>query len=225
MARCGLRERAELVPANTGGVREAEKGNRCWQWSARGPGTLVRTEAGLFKVELERKVADTVLGLETIEVAGFGTWRVSRMHASSAPSVVVMGVDPSLSDEAVATGLLTSTRGMLGEEERRRLGSLRVRRMFHGTRSRDDTSGEGASPPTPTRSVRVYADSMVLAKFVAMGEVKLHWALLPCRPYVPRQFYCQICGRLGGHSTNHHRGTVQEGERRGRHQTGGRPHT
>ena len=103
--------------------------------------------------------------------------------------------------------------------------------MFQGARHGDSTrirvgeSGEGSShSPTPARSVRVYADPMVLARFEAMGEVKLHWALLPCRPYVPRQFYCQICGRLGGHSTAHHRGNVREGERRGRHQAGGRPH-
>ena len=153
------------------------------------------------------------------------------MHASSAPSVVVTGVDPSMSDEAVTTGLITSMREILGEEERRRLGSLRVRRMLQGSRGGDGARvhdaecGEGAPrTPTPTRSVRVYAVPMLLARFEAMGEVKLHWALLPCRPYVPRQFYCQICGRLGSHSTDHHRGSVREGERRSRHQTGGRPH-
>ena len=198
---------------------------------AREPGTLVRTGAGLFKVELEREAASTVLESGSVEVPGFGTWRASRMHASSAPSVVVTGVDPSMSDEAVTTGLITSMREILGEEDRRRLGSLRVRRMFQGSRGGDSARvheaecGEGAPrTPTPTRSVRVYADPMLLARFEAMGEVKLHWALLPCRPYVPRQFYCQICGRLGGHSTDHHRGSVREGERRSRHQAGGRPH-
>ena len=145
--------------------------------SAREPGTLVRTGAGLFKVELEREAADRIVESGLIEVPGFGTWKASRMHASSAPSVVVTGVDPSLSDEAITTGLITSMRGLLGEEERRRLGSLRVRRMFQGARHGDSTrvrvgeSGEGSSrSPTPTRSVRVYADPMVLARFEAMGR-------------------------------------------------------
>ena len=195
---------------------------------AREPGTLVRTGAGLFKVELEHRAANTILERSPIEVTGFGTWRASRMHASSAPSVVVTGVDPSMSDEAVATGLITSMRARLSEEERRHLGSLRVQRMFQGARrgasvhARVGESGEGAPrTPTPTRSVRVYADPVILARFEAMGEVKLHWALLSCRPYVPRQFYCHICGRLGGHSTDHHRGSAKEGEQRGRHQVGG----
>ena len=189
-------------------------------------GTLVRTGAGLFKVELEQSAVDRILALETIQVPGFGTWRASRMHASSMPSVVVTGVDPAMSDEAVAIGLITGTRGMLTADERRHLGSLRVKRLFLGAHGRDaknaKTNKEATSPggesssPIPTRSVRVYADPMVLAKFEAMGEVKLDWALLPCRPYVPRQFYCQICGRLGGHTTDRHRGSVREGERKDR---------
>ena len=156
------------------------------------------------------------------------------MHASSMPSMVVTGVDPTLSDEAVATRLITGTRGMLTEVERRHLGSLRVRRLFLRAHRRDDRSkqdnrpgvseGEASPHPTPTRSVRVYADPMILAKFEAMGEVKLDWALLPCRPYIPQQFYCQICGRLGGHSTDRHRGSVREGEHRVGQQAGGRPH-
>ena len=142
------------------------------------------------------------------------------MHVSSMPSVVVTGVDPAMTDEAVATGLITGTRGMLAEHERRHLGSLHVKRLFFGAHNRDIRHGKtnqpvmnigGACPsPTPTRSVRVYADPVVLAKFEAMGEVKLDLALLPCRPYVPWQYYCQICGKLGGHSTDHHRGSVRE---------------
>ena len=201
---------------------------------AKETGTLVRTGAGLFKVEMEKSAVEKILKLETINVPGFGTWRASRMHASSMPSVVVTGVDPAMSDGAVAMGLISGTREMLTEEERRRLGSLRVKRLFLGVHGQDGRNGKtdrprsndrGASPtPTPTRSVRVYADPMVLAKFEAMGEVKLDWALLPCRPYVPRQFYCRICGRMGGHSTDRHRGNAREGERRDGRQTGGSPH-
>ena len=197
------------------------------------PGTLVRTGAGLFKVELDRNAVEKILDLETVNVPGFGAWRASRMHASSMPSVVVSGVDPAMSDDAVATGLITGTRGMLTDDERRHLGTLRVKRLFLGAHRRSNrsdqdnrpsTSSEGeSSPPTPTRSVRVYANPMILAKFEAMGEVKLDWALLPCRPYVPRQFYCQICGRMGGHSTERHRGSVREGERRDGRRVGGGP--
>ena len=201
---------------------------------AKEPGTLVRTGAGLFKVEMEEKIVGKILEQETINVPGFGTWRASRMHASSMPSMVVTGVDPTLSDEVVATRLITGTRGLLTAVERRHLGSLRVRRLFLGARrsdgkkgqeNRPSTSDGEASPhPTPTRSVRVYADPALLAKFEAMGEVKLDWALLPCRPYIPQQFYCRICGRLGGHSTDRHRGSVREGESRDGRQAGGRPH-
>ena len=155
------------------------------------------------------------------------------MHASSMPSMVVTGVDPTLSDEVVVTRLITGTRGLLTEVERRHLGSLHVRRLFLRARHRDGMSGQenrpsasngAASPhPTPSRSVRVYADPTLLAKFEAMGEVNLDWALLPCRPYIPPQFYCRICGRLGGHSTDRHRGNVREGERRDGRQTVGSP--
>ena len=200
---------------------------------AKEPGTLVRTGAGLFKVELDNSAVGKILELGTVNVPGFGTWRASRMHASSMPSVVVSGVDPTMSDEAVAMGLITGTRGMLTDDERRHLGTLRVKRLFLGVCSRNgrpsqderaSTGDAGVPPPlTPTRAVRVYADPMVLAKFEAMGEVKLDWALLPCRPCVPRQFYCQICRRLGGHSTERHRGNVQEGERRDGRRVRGNP--
>ena len=159
------------------------------------------------------------------------------MRASAMPSVVITGVDPGMSDGAVATGLIHGARGMFGEEERGLLGSLRASRLFSGARSRDSgrdggrdaggrsSTGSGGSPPppTPTRSVRVYADPKVLKKFEALGEVKLGWALLPCRPYVPRQFYCRICDRMGGHSTERHRGCTREGERRDGRSAGAHP--
>ena len=200
-------------------------------------GTVIRTGAGLFKAELEKNIFEKILERGEVEVPGFGAWRASRMRASAMPSVVITGVDPGMSDGAVATGLIHGARGMFGEEERGLLGSLRASRLFSGARSRDSgrdggrdaggrsSTGSGGSPPppTPTRSVRVYADPKVLAKFEALGEVKLGWALLPCRPYVPRQFYCRICDRMGGHSTERHRGCTREGERRDGRSAGAHP--
>ena len=205
---------------------------------ARQPGILVRTGAGLFKAELEKTIAEKILAKENaVEVPGFGVWRATRMRTPAKPSIVVSGVDPKLSDGDVTRSLIHGLRGVLEEGERGLLGSLEARRLFLGARRREGGqngggdvgartsagSGGASSPPTPTRSVRVYADPKVTTKLVALGEVRLGWALLPCRPYVPRQFYCRICDRMGGHSTERHRGGAREGTRRDGQPAGAHP--
>ena len=149
------------------------------------------------------------------------------MRSSTGPSLVIMGVDPNMSDDAVVTGIIAGSRELLDERERAQLGSLRAKRLFLGARGGNPdangaraTQASSGTPPRPSRSVRMYADPTLLDRFEAMGHVKLRWATLPCRRYIPRQFFCTICGQLGNHSTDHHRGSFRVAEGRGGCQTG-----
>ena len=180
-----------------------------------------RTAAGHFRVEMTPSETDKLLRQERILVPGFGEWSATRMHSSTGPSLVVMGVDPNMSDEAVVTGIIAGSRALLDERERAKLGSIRAKRLFLGAQGGKigangarDTQALGPTP-RPSRSVCVYADPTLLDRFEAMGHVKLRWATLPCRRYIPRQFFCTICGQLGNHSTAHHRGSFWAAEGQG----------
>ena len=61
--------------------------------------SLVRTGVGLFKVQLASEFVGPLLAAKGITVGQFGVWQVEKMRDSSAPSVVLMGVERSLSDE------------------------------------------------------------------------------------------------------------------------------
>ena len=83
-----------------------------------------RTEAGHFQVELAPSETDKLLRRKKIVVPGFGEWSATRMHCSTGPSMVVMGIDPKLLDDAVVTGIIAGSRELLDERDRAKLGSI-----------------------------------------------------------------------------------------------------
>ena len=187
---------------------------------------LVRTGAGHFKAELTPQAYALATRLQAVTLPKFGEWTARPMHPSAAPSLVVSGIDTSLSDEEVAGGLIAGSKEFLEENERGKLGTLRVKRLFLGASDNGSRQGEGGSrdhASRPTRSVRVYGDPAMLGKFEELGQMKLFWSLVPCRQYIPRQFYCKICKRQGNHSTACHRVSFREQERRDARGTGRSP--
>ena len=61
--------------------------------------SLIRSGLGLFKVQLAGSVIHSLLNAGEVTVGDFGKWRVEKMRDSSAPSIVLVGVDQSLLDE------------------------------------------------------------------------------------------------------------------------------
>ena len=89
----------------------------------------------------------------------------------------------------MAGGLIARSKEFLEENERGKLGTLRVKRLFLGASDNGSRQGEGGlsdHAPCPMRSVRVYRDPAMLGKFEELGQMKLFWSLVPCCQYIPR---------------------------------------
>ena len=131
-----------------------------------------RTPAGLFRVEMPPSYTDKLLQRDRIVVPGFGEWSATRMHSSTGPSLVVMGVDPSMSDDAVVTGIIAGSRELLDERERAKLGSIRAKRLFLGAQggkpdansARGTQASWGTPPALPAlcACMRIPRSSLVL---------------------------------------------------------------
>ena len=123
-----------------------------------------------------------------------------------APSVALMGVKRSLSDEQVAQDVLWGKRGLLPDALKGKLIQVRAKRLLFAIKV--------AAPPVgtsirleaqPNRNVRLYCCNEVLDCLLKGGFVKVNWDLVRFRPYEPPRFYCKKCRRIGGHSTEVHR--------------------
>ena len=101
--------------------------------------TTVRTGRGAVRVEVAPAVAALLSDLAArgarVAVPGFGDWRVERQRPGAAPSLVAMGVSPSMGDEEVAQRLLAGSRGLVPEHLRGDLGSLRAARLHSKRRA------------------------------------------------------------------------------------------
>ena len=168
--------------------------------------SLVRTGVGLFKVQLAGCVVGAVLAAKGFTVGNFGDCLVEKMRDFSAPSVVLMGVERSLTDEQVANGVLRGTRGLLPDSLKGKLGQVRAKRLFSAAKgAAPAVGGSTRVEAQPTRNVRLYCCHEVLDFLLKGGFVKVDWDLVRCRPYEPPRFFCKKCGRMGGHSTEFHR--------------------
>ena len=182
---------------------------------------IVRTGRGEFKVQLTEEAAKFVLKAKTLRHES-GTWTVAQMRDTAVPSLVVTGVPRDLSDDAVAEALIVGSKPLVPAAEAGALCQLRARRLFRGGGGGQPGSAGGpegrsgspsppgeapAPPPTvssggvPTASVRVFLSSSLLQFFCDRGSMQLRWSSVRCRPYLPRQFYCNICGGMGNHPT------------------------
>ena len=128
----------------------------------------------------------------------FGVWQVEKMRESSAPSVVLMGVERSLSDEQVAQGVIRGTRGLLPNALKGKLGQVRAKRLSSAVKGAAPLLGPSTHVEAqPTRNVRLYCCHEVLDCMLKGGFVKVNWDLVRVHPYEPARFFCKKCGRMG----------------------------
>ena len=159
-------------------------------------------------MQLAATVIGPVLGAGEIAIDGFGVWKVEKMRESSGPSIVFMGVDLSVSDEAVAQGVMLGSQGDLPDGDRSRFGHLCARKMFRRAPQRPASWGrsDGEMPASsPTWNVRLYGDPSLLDRFLASGFVKMNWDIVHYRAFESPRFFCKKCGKLGSHTTEFHR--------------------
>ena len=130
-------------------------------------------------MQLVGVVIRPLLNSGVLTVGAFGEWKVERMRESSAASIVLMGVDRSLSDEQVAQGVMRGSRGLLPEVLRGRLGHVRAKRLFSAAKGASSAVGSSSSSEAqPTRNVRLYCGQEVLDNLVSKGFVKIDWGIV-----------------------------------------------
>ena len=97
------------------------------------------------------------------------------MRESSAPSVVLMGVERSLSNEQVAQGVIQGTRGLLPDALKGQLGQVRAKRLFSAIKGAAPLVGPSTRVQVqPTRNVRLYCCHEVLDCTLKGGFVKVN---------------------------------------------------
>ena len=149
-------------------------------------------------MQLVGSVIRSLLDAGEVTVGDFGKWREEKMRDSSAPSIVLMGVDQSLSDEQVANGVMRGSRGLLPKAFRGRLGQARAKRLFSAAKGAPSAVGSSTrSEAHPTRNVRLYCGQEVLEVLLSKGFVKIDWDIVRCRPYEPPRFFSRSVGRWG----------------------------
>ena len=147
----------------------------------------------------------SLLAAKGITMKQFGLWKVEKMRDSSAPSLVLMGVERSLSDEQVAQDVIWGTRGSLPNALKGKLGQVRAKWLFSAFKGAAPLVGASTHVEAqPTRNVRLYCCHEVLDCVLKGGFVKVNWDLVRMRPYEPPHFVCKKCGHMGGHSTEFH---------------------
>ena len=101
--------------------------------------TTVRTGRGAVRVEVAPAVASLFAGQAArgagVAIPGFGEWRIERQRPGAAPSLVAMGISPSMGDAEVVQRLLAGSRGLVPEHLRRDFGALRAARLHSKRRA------------------------------------------------------------------------------------------
>ena len=186
--------------------------------------TTVRTGRGAVRVEVAPAVASLFAGQAArgagVAIPGFGEWRIERQRPGATPSLVAMGISPSMGDAEVVQRMLAGSRGLVPEHLRGDFGALRAARLHSKRRAavrggaqsgEAGTGGEaggsqgGGADAVPTRSVRVFLPASVVKGFLDLGFMKLGGVVVRVREYTPPQLYCGICKRVGSHPTEAHR--------------------
>ena len=170
-----------------------------------------RTPTNGWKVQLTAEALNYIPS-RAFSVPGVdGAWIAEKMRAPSATSLVVYGIDPRVSEEEVATALARGSARLLGPEDRERLQGLRVRRLLArapgGRGAAPGAEAQEAGGPRVTRACRVYMAPDLARFFCQRGEMMFDFVGRRVKEYVPTQFYCKFCRRMGSHSSQYHRVT------------------
>ena len=144
-----------------------------------------------------------------VDFQEFGWWVLERREVFSGPSAVVSRIPLELSDTEIQQGLIEGARSLLEPQYQEVMKAIRVQRLKTREVSKEDPT---KSSWVPGKSVRlIFPADELRQKFLQLGGIYLYWQYVPIRDYVPPSYYCAICKKRGGHSTQFHRGLASNG--------------
>ena len=119
-----------------------------------------------------------------------------------APPRSSLGSRWELSDDEIKQGLLEGSRSLLEAPVIDIMKTVRIQRLKRREVSAEDPT---KSSWVPGKSVRIiFPVDELRQKFLGLGGIYLYWQYVPIRKYVPPTYYCSICKKRGGHSTQFH---------------------
>ena len=114
-----------------------------------------------------------------------------------------------LSNAEVQQGLFEGARSLLDPRLNEMMKAIRVQWLKRRETNKDDPC---KSTWVPGKLVRVIFPAEDLRqKFLNLGGIYLFWQYVPIREYVPPTYYCVVCKKRGGHSTQFQRGPAHQG--------------
>ena len=144
-----------------------------------------------------------------------GRWVAERIRAPTSTLVDVYGIDQRANDDEVAAALVCGSAKLLHTEDAERLQTLRVRRLLARAPSGGETAAGAERQETAasriTRACRVYLPPDLAQFFCQRGEMMFDFVGRRVKEYVPTQFYCKYCRKMGSHSSQYHRAPRAEG--------------
>ena len=169
---------------------------------------VVRTSVGDWKVQV---ADDCTYELETcrdMAVPDMGRWVVEKMRPLTQASLVIRDIPVEAIEQQVAEVLYMSNKYLMNTADKEQFKQLRASRLFTCPRREGGATNDGdgqATRGTPTRSVRIFLPTDLINKALNHGHLMFRWSVCGVRPYVPKSFYCKICGKLGSHAMQFHR--------------------
>ena len=144
-----------------------------------------------------------------VDLNEHGWWILERREVFSRPSAVISRVPLELSDQEIKQGLIDGSKSLLEPQYVQLMDALRVQRLKRREISVEDPK---KSTWAPGKLVRIIFPAEELRqKFLTLGGIYLFWQYVPIREHVPPSYYCSICKKRGGHSTQFHRGSANDG--------------
>ena len=172
---------------------------------------LHRTARGEWQMLVAAWARDklTAADQNRVDFQEFGFWILERREVLSGPSAVISRVPLELSDDEIKQGLLEGSRSLLEAPVIDIMKAVRIQRLKRREVSAEDPT---KSSWVPGKSVRIiFPADELRQKFLGLGGIYLYWQYVPIREYVPPTYYCSVCKKRGGHSTQFHRVQARAG--------------
>ena len=203
--------RSKEIPAWVFGARLRQKFGQAPEGGDPPLLRLHRTARGDWQLLLAAWARDKVVASNQprVDLTEFGWWILERREVFSGPSAVASRVPLELNDADVQQGLIEGARSLLEPQYQDLMKAIRIQRLKRRESSPDDPKKFSW---VPGKSVRViFPTDDLRQKFLSLGGIYLFWQYVPIREYVPPTFYCSVCKKRGGHSTQFHRGPAHSG--------------
>lgn len=116
----------------------------------------------------------------------------------SAPSIVLVGLDRSHTDEQIVQGVLRGSWGFLLEVLWGRLGYVKAMLLLLASKGGAPARGTSIRlEAQPTQNVRLYCGQEILQCFLIQGFTEIDWHIARCRPYKLPRYFCKKRGSMG----------------------------